>query len=120
MHKISFPAVRDYVVGLVPRAFMSANILIMKNIPSREVYWYVVLFIVDHSSKMSWEFPLKARDYGPILEHLETFVRENLPSLNIRLFIQMWGQNLLPKIFFLFFFRAELLLLPTLHVTLHR
>ena len=67
MHKISFPAVRDRVVGLVPGAYMSAYILIMKNIPSREGYQYV-LFIVDHSSKMSWVFPLKTRDSGPILE----------------------------------------------------
>ena len=67
MHKISFPAVRDRVVGLVPGAYMSADILIMKNIPSREGYQYV-LFIVDHSSKMSWVFPLKTRDSGPILE----------------------------------------------------
>ena len=45
------------------------------------------------------------------LYHLSIF------ALNI--FIQMEGQNLLPKIFFLFFIRAELLL-STLHVILHR
>ena len=84
MHKISFPAVRDRMVGLVPGAYMSADVLIMQNIPSREGYQYV-LFIVDHCSKMCWVFPLKTRDAGPILKYLETFVQEILPSLNIHL-----------------------------------
>jgi hypothetical protein len=85
MHKISFSAVRDRMVGLVPGAYMSADVLIMQNIPSREGYQQYVLFIVDHCSKMCWVFQLKTRDAGPILKYLETFVREILPSLNIHL-----------------------------------
>jgi hypothetical protein len=73
MHKISFPAVRDRMVGLVPGAYMSADVLIMQNIPSQEGYQHV-LFIVDHCFKMCWVFPLKIRDAGPILKYLETFV----------------------------------------------
>ena len=64
MHRVSFPAVRDRMAGLTPGAYMSADVLIMQNIPSREGYRYV-LFIVDHASKMSWVFPLKTRESGP-------------------------------------------------------
>jgi hypothetical protein len=73
MHKLSFPTVRDRMVGSVPGAYMSADVLIMQNIPSREGYQHV-LFIVDHCFKMCWVFPLKTRDAGPILKYLETFV----------------------------------------------
>lgn len=83
-HKISFPAVRDRMEGLVPGAYMSADVLIMQNIPSREGYAYV-FFIVDHGSKKSWAYPLKTRESKFILSHLQVFVTEILPSLNIRL-----------------------------------
>ena len=46
MHRVSFPAVRDRMAGLTPGAYMSADVLIMQNIPSREGYRNV-LFIVD-------------------------------------------------------------------------
>jgi hypothetical protein len=121
MHTISFPAVRDRMVGLVPGAYMSADVLSMQNIPSREGYQYV-LFIVDHCSKMCWVFPLKTCDAGLILKYLEIFVREILPSLNIHLkhFHSDGGaRSILPKTPYLFFIRAELLL-PTLHVILLR
>ena len=48
MHQISFPPVGDRLEGLSPGARMSADVLIMQNIPSREGY-RCVLFIVDHS-----------------------------------------------------------------------
>jgi hypothetical protein len=83
-HKTSFPAVRDRMEGLVPGAYMSADVLIMQNIPSREGYKYV-LFIIDHASKKSWVFPLKTRESGPILLHLQKFIKEILPSHNIQL-----------------------------------
>ena len=51
MHQISFPPVRDRLEGLSPGARMSADVLIMQNIPSREGYQYV-FFIVDHATKM--------------------------------------------------------------------
>jgi hypothetical protein len=84
MHKISFPAVRDRLAGLIPGAYMSADVLIMQNIPSREGYRYV-LFIVDHASKLCWVFPLKTRDAAPILVFIQKFAREILPSYNIQL-----------------------------------
>ena len=84
MHRISFPAVRERMDGLTPGAYMSADVLIMQNIPSWEGYRYV-LFIVDHASKMCWVFPLKTRDSAPILAYLQTFVKEILPSHNIPL-----------------------------------
>ena len=84
MHRVSFPAVRDRMAGLTPGAYMSADVLIMQNIPSREGYRYV-LFIVDHASKMCWVFPLKTRESGPILAFLQIFIREILPSHNIPL-----------------------------------
>ena len=84
MHRVSFPAVRDRMAGLTPGAYMSADVLIMQNIPSREGYRYV-LFIVDHASKMCWVFPLKTRESGPILAFLQIFIRETLPSHNIPL-----------------------------------
>ena len=43
MHKISFPAVRARLVGLVPSAYMSADVLVVQNIPSREGYRYVLV-----------------------------------------------------------------------------
>ena len=84
MHQISFPPMRDRQEGLSPGARMSANVLIMQNIPSREGYQYV-FFIVDHATKMCWVYPLKTRESKYILAHLTTFVNEVLPSLNIRL-----------------------------------
>jgi hypothetical protein len=41
MHRVSFLAVRDRMAGLTPGAYMSADVLIMQNIPSREGYRYV-------------------------------------------------------------------------------
>jgi hypothetical protein len=41
--KISFSAVRDRLAGLIPGTYMSADVLIMQNIPSREGYRYVLL-----------------------------------------------------------------------------
>lgn len=84
MHKISFPAVRDRLAGLTPGSYMSADILIMQNIPSREGYRYV-FFILDHASKTCWVFPLKTREADSVLAYLIKFVRETLPSLNITL-----------------------------------
>ena len=63
---------------------VSANVLIMQNIPSREGYQYV-FFIVDHATKMCWVYPLKTRESKYILAHLSTFVNEVLPSLNSHL-----------------------------------
>ena len=84
MHKISFPAVRDRLSGLFPGAYMSADVLIMQNIPSREGYCYV-LFIVDHASKMSWVFPMVTREASVVITHLQTFMSDTLPSLNVSL-----------------------------------
>ena len=83
MHQISLPPVRDRLEGLSPGARMSADVLIMQNIPSREGYQYV-FFIVDHATKMCWVCPLKTRESEHILAHITTFVKEVLPSLNIR------------------------------------
>ena len=47
MHQISFPPLRNRLEGLSPGAHMSADVLIMQNIPSHEGYQYV-FFIVDH------------------------------------------------------------------------
>ena len=55
MHRVLFPAVRDRLVGLLPGSYVSADVLIMQNIPSREGYCYV-LFLIDHASKMSFVF----------------------------------------------------------------
>jgi hypothetical protein len=48
---------------LVPGACMSANVLVMQNIPSRrEGYRYYVCVIIDHAaaaSKTLWVFPSK-------------------------------------------------------------
>ena len=79
-----FPPVRDRLEGISPGARMSADVLIMQNIPSREGYQYV-FFIVDHATKMCWVCPLKTRESKYILAHLTTFVNEVLPSLNIHL-----------------------------------
>ena len=84
MHQISFPPVRDRLEGLSPGARVSADVLIMQNIPSREGYQYV-FFIVDHAMKMCWMYPLKTRESKHILAHFTTFVNEVLPSLNIHL-----------------------------------
>ena len=46
MHQISFPPVRDRLEGLSPGARMSADVLIMQNIPSREGYQYVFCVII--------------------------------------------------------------------------
>jgi hypothetical protein len=78
MHRVSFPAVRDRMAGLTPGAYMSADVLIMHNIPSREGH-HNVLFIVDHASKMSWVFPLKTRNRS-MLAYLQIFIWETLPS----------------------------------------
>ena len=71
-------------MGLVPGAYMSANVLVMQNIPSGEGYRYV-FFIVDHASKMSWVYSLQTREYKHILGHLRTLIQATLPSLNIPL-----------------------------------
>ena len=60
MHQISFPPVRDRLEGLSPGARMSADVLIMQNIPSREGYQYV-FFIVDDATKICWVYSLKTR-----------------------------------------------------------
>ena len=84
MHQISFPPVSDRLGGLSPSARMSADVLIMQNIPSREGYQYV-FFIVDHATKMCWVYPLKTRVSKYILAHLSTFVNKVLPFLLIHL-----------------------------------
>ena len=58
MHQISFPPERDRMEGLSPGARISADVLIMQNMPSFEGYQYVFC-IVDHATKMSWVYPLK-------------------------------------------------------------
>jgi hypothetical protein len=60
---------------------MSADILIVQNIPSRKGYHYV-LFVVDHGSKMSWGFPLTTHDPGSVLKFLTKCFREILASHN--------------------------------------
>jgi len=75
MHRISFPAVRDRLAGLTPGSYVSADILIMQNIPSREGYRYA-LFLVDHASKLSFIFPLTTRDADTVLAHFKVLVLE--------------------------------------------
>jgi hypothetical protein len=82
MHKISFPAVRDRLKGLSPGDYMSSDILIFNNIPSREGYLYV-FFIVDHASKRNWVFPMTSRHSKGVLDHLTTFLSEVLPTHGI-------------------------------------
>ena len=67
---------------LFPGARISADVVIMQNIPSREAYHYV-FFILDHATKVCWVFPLKTREFKHILAHWTTFVNEVLPSLKI-------------------------------------
>ena len=84
MNRVSFPAVRDRLVGLLPGSYVSADVLIMQNIPSCKGYCYV-LFLIDHASKMSFVFPLTRRDSGSILAHIKVWVNETLPSYSITL-----------------------------------
>jgi hypothetical protein len=84
MHRISFPSVRDRLVGLSPGDYMSADILIMNNIPSREGYKYV-FFVVDHSSKTCWGYPMERRDAETVLKHLKELIEVELPSRGIRM-----------------------------------
>ena len=84
MHRVSFPAVRDRLVGLLPGSYVSADVLIMQNIPSREGYYYV-LFLIDHAPKKSFVFPLTRRDSGSILAYIKVWVNETLPSYGITL-----------------------------------
>ena len=37
---ISFPTVRDWLMGLVPGAYMSADVLVMQNIPGIVTFFY--------------------------------------------------------------------------------
>ena len=62
---------------------VSANVLIMQNIPSREGYCDVFFIIMHNVTKMCWVFQLRTRESNHILTHLITFVNEVLPSLNI-------------------------------------
>ena len=84
MHRVSFPAVRDRLVGLTPGAYVSADILIMQNIPSREGYKYA-FFCSDHVSKLSFIYPLKTRDSDSVLSHLKTLVLDIFPSYGMQL-----------------------------------
>ena len=59
-HLISFPAVRNSLEGLSLGDRVSAEVLIMQNILTREDNHHV-FFIVDHATKMCWVFPLKIR-----------------------------------------------------------
>ena len=52
MHQISFPPMRNRLEGLLsPGVRMSADMLIIQNIPSRKGY-QCVFFFVDHDTKM--------------------------------------------------------------------
>ena len=84
MHRVSFPAVRDRLVGLLPGSYVFADVLIMQNIPSREGYCYV-LFLIDHASKISFVLPLTRRDSGSILAHIKVWLNETLPLCGITL-----------------------------------
>ena len=84
MRRFFSPAVRDRLVGLLHGSYVSADVLIMQNIPSCEGYCYV-LFLIDHASKMSFVFPLTRRDSGSILAHIKVWVNETLPSYSITL-----------------------------------
>ena len=84
MHQISFPAVRDCLECLSPDARMSADELIMQNIPCCKGCHYVFV-IVDHATKMCWVLLLKTRESIYILAHFTTFVNKVLLSLNNRL-----------------------------------
>jgi hypothetical protein len=79
--RASFPCVRDRLLGLRPGDHMSADVLIMLNIPSRDGYSYVLL-ITDHATKMSWVYPLTTREAKDILGVLKTFVEDELPKLS--------------------------------------
>ena len=78
----SFPEVRDRMKGLRPGDVVSADILLMLNIPSRENYRYV-LHIIDHATKQSWVYPLKTRESKELLVALKQIVEDDLPKLNI-------------------------------------
>ena len=82
MHKVSFPTVRDQLVGFVPGAHMSAEALIVQNISSREGYQYV-FFAEGHASKMCWVFPKSTGKSKYILQYLRVLINETLPFLGI-------------------------------------
>ena len=86
MHQISFPPVRDCLEELSPGVHMSADVLIMQNIPSREGY-QCVFFIVDNATKMCWVHTLKTREFKYILAHLsaQRLRREGLHRISCRI-----------------------------------
>ena len=48
MLRVFFPAVRDRLVGLLPGSYVSADVLITQNIPSREGYCYICSLSIMH------------------------------------------------------------------------
>ena len=80
---ISFSAVRDCLECLSPDARVSADVLIMQNIPCCKGCHYV-FFIVDHATKMCWVLLLKTGESKHILAHFASFVNKVLQSLNIQ------------------------------------
>jgi hypothetical protein len=70
--------VLDRLIGISPGDYVSADILVMLNIPSREGYRYA-LHAIDHASKFSWVYPLKTRETKELLPVVRRFVEEDLP-----------------------------------------
>ena len=79
----SFPDVRDRMKGLRPVNVVSADILIMLNISSREGYRYIICSSHYRSChyKQSWVYPLKPRESKELLVALKQFVEDDLPKL---------------------------------------
>jgi hypothetical protein len=61
---------------------VSADILVMLNISSRERYRYS-LHIIDHASKTSWVYLLKTRETKELLLVIRRFVEEDFPKHSI-------------------------------------
>jgi hypothetical protein len=90
--------VLDRLIGISPGDYVSADILVMLNIPSRERYRYA-LHAIDHASKLSWVYPLKTRETKELLPVVRRFVEEDLPkhSIVIRHFHSDGGSELIVK-----------------------
>ena len=62
--------------------YISVDIAVFLNCPSREGYRYVVTFI-DHATKMLWSYPMKSRNEYP--KHLANLIDVQLRTLRARL-----------------------------------
>jgi transposase InsO family protein len=97
--RISFPRVCDcWLTGVSVGDYVSADILVMLNIPSREGYRYA-LHTIDHASKTSWVYPLKTRETKELLSVIRRLVEEDFPkhSIVLRQFHSDGGSELIAK-----------------------